>query len=118
MSEGVLVALIAVPVGLLTVYVTYLVSKRQNSGSIQTSEAVDLWAESNALRQEYKNRAEILEARLEEVNAQLQEVMTQLTTLQGKSDNMVKKIDALKKIINSLREENKRLIAEKKKGTV
>lgn len=94
--------------------ITYLISRRNNSGSISTSDAASLWAESNALRQEYKDRAEKLEARLEEVNRQLQDVLTQLGTLQGKSDRMIEKIDELKRIIADLRSENKRLLALKK----
>lgn len=99
---------------IITASITYFIAKRNTSGNISTSDAASLWAESNALRQEYKDRAEKLEARLEEVNRQLQGVMTQLTELKGKGDKMIQKIDELKRIITKLRAENQRLLAFKK----
>lgn len=116
MNTEIIVALIVFAGGGLTVFFNWQMNKRQNSGSVSTSDAASLWAESNSLRSEYKDRAERLEARLEEVNRQLQEVLTQLTSLQGKSDRMIRKIDELKKIIASLRAENSRLLSQRKKG--
>lgn len=116
MSTEVIVALIVLAGGSLTVLGNYLMNRRQTSGNVSTSDAASLWAESNALRAEYKDRAEKLEAQLEEVNSQLQKVLTQLTSLQGKSDRMIAKIDELKKVIATLRTENTRLLAERKKG--
>jgi peptidoglycan hydrolase CwlO-like protein len=93
--------------------VTYFISKRNNSGSISTSDAASLWKESNDLRQEYRDRAEQLEQRLQEVNTKLQAVMEELNTLRSNSVNMSAKIESLKKIIAELQEENKRLLAQK-----
>lgn len=115
MSTEVIVAIIVLAGGGLTVYGNYLISKRQTSGNITTSAAADLWEESNNLRNEYKERAEKLEAQLEEVNSKLRTVMSQLTVLKGKGDKMIKKIDELKRTIAKLRKENSRLLAEKKK---
>lgn len=115
MNTEIIVALIVLVGGGLTVLGNYLINKRNTSGNVSSSDAASLWAESNALRAEYKDRAEKLEARLEEVNSQLQIVLTQLTLLQGKSDKMIAKIDELKKVIVSLRQENARLIADKMK---
>lgn len=95
-------------------FVTYFVAKRNTSGTVQTSEAASLWAESNALRAEYKQRAEKLEARLEEVNNQLSEVMTQLQNMKGNNLVMESKIQELQRIIKELREENQRLLALKR----
>lgn len=94
--------------------VTWLVARRQNSGSVSTSDAATLWVELNAIKDEYKDRSEKYELRLEENNRQLQEVLTQLTSLQGKSDKMGKKIDELKRVIAKLRAENQRLLAERR----
>ena len=123
MKTEVVVALIVFAGGGLTILGNYLISKRTTSGSISTSDAASLWAESNALREEYKaqakdnaDRADKLEKRLEEVNTQLQEVMAQLTALKGDSATMIKKIDELKRIIAKLRKENSRLIAERKRA--
>lgn len=93
---------------------TYLVARRNTSGSVSTSDAASLWKESNDLRQEYKDRAEKLEERLEEVNTQLTEVMAQLTELKGNSVIMESKIKELQRIIAELREENQRLLSLKK----
>lgn len=40
---------------LVTAIATYFINKRKSSGKISTSEAADLWAESRAIREEYKN---------------------------------------------------------------
>lgn len=94
--------------------VTYFVARRNTSGSVSTSQAAELWAESNALRAEYKQRAEKLEARLEEVNNQLSAVMKQLNELKVNSAGMEYKIQELQRIIKELREENQRLLALKR----
>lgn len=96
--------------------VTYFVAKRNTSGSISTSDAASLWAESNKLRQEYRERAESLEKQLEAVNTKLQSVMDELGNLRINSANMIEKIAELKAIINQLRDENRRLLAEKEDG--
>lgn len=130
MSTEVTVALIVTGGGALTLAGNWLMNnrrikseERKNSGSIQTSEAVDLWAESNALRQEYKEQAEAnqvradkLEAQLKQVNAKLLKVMDELTSLKANSDTMIEKIEELKVIISELRAENARLIALKQQG--
>lgn len=122
MSTEIIVALIVLVGGALTVLGNYLVSRRQakteerkTSGSISTTEAATLWAESNALRKEYRERAESLEKQLEEVNNKLQSVMDELGKLRINSATMIEKIAELKSIIAGLRDENKRLLAEKEK---
>lgn len=65
------VALVVAIVGPLATYVT---ASRKLSGKIGTSEAGDLWAESRAMRDEYRERTAALEARvakLEQANADL-----------------------------------------------
>lgn len=111
------VAPILVLVGIIiSSWVTWLVARRTTSGSISTSDAASLWAESNALRKEYRDRAEQLEAQLEEVNAKLRTVMDELSNLRANSDTMITKIDELKQIIKTLRAENVRLLALKEQG--
>lgn len=114
MSTEVTVALIVLVGGLATTIATYLLGKRASSGSIATSQAAELWAESNKLRAEYKERAEKLEARLEEVNNQLSEVMAQLADLKTSSVVQTEKIKELQRIVAELREENQRLLALKR----
>ena|ERR1035437_3077957 len=98
---------------LATGIISFLIARRKNSGSISTSDATSLWAESNALRAEYKNRAENLEQQLTKVNTQLQTVLGELTKLKGHNTVMMQKVDELKRIINKLRAENTRLLALK-----
>lgn len=93
--------------------ITYFIARRTTSGSISTSDAASLWAESNRLRQEYRERAESLEQQLEQVNTKLQSVMDELSKLRINSATMIEKIAELKSIIAGLREENKRLLALK-----
>lgn len=118
----------------LTAYISWKIAKRQNSGSISTSEAVDLWAESNSLRADYKEQAEKNQLRaekaeeqlrknneqLQEVNLKLQKVIDELVNVKASSaassELMVKKINELKSIIKKLRAENQRLLA-RKRGT-
>lgn len=94
--------------------VTYFIARRNNSGSINTSQAAELWNESNKLRAEYKDRAEKLEDRLQEVNNQLSEVMSQLQAMKGNNVAMESKIKELQRVIQELREENQRLLALKR----
>lgn len=94
--------------------VTYFVARRNSSGNINTSQAAELWAESNRLRAEYKERAEKLETRLQEVNNQLSVVMAQLSDLKTSSIVQAGKIEELQRIIKELREENQRLLALKR----
>lgn len=93
--------------------VTYFIARRNNSGSISTSDAASLWKESNDLRQEYRSRAESLEAQLTTVNAKLQSVMDELGKLRSSSADMTVKISELQSIIKELQEENKRLLAQR-----
>lgn len=98
--------------------VTYFIARRNSSGSISTSDAASLWKESNTLRQEYRDRAELLEKRLEEVNTKLEAVMEELNTLRSTSIGMEAKIESLKKVITELQEENKRLLAQRGQQSV
>lgn len=45
----------AVGAALVTGYITWRISKRLNSGSIDTSAAADLWTESQAMRKELRD---------------------------------------------------------------
>lgn len=60
---------------------TYLIARRRMSGSVESSEAVELWKESSAMRKDYRILLERADARitalegrisiLEELNAEL-----------------------------------------------
>lgn len=117
MNTEIIVALIVFVGGGLSVVGNYLVHKRKTSGSIDTTEAATLWVELNAVKDEYKQRAEKYESRLEAVNAELDQVMIELTNWQTKGVRMAKRIDDLKRLVARLRKENARLLAERKQGT-
>lgn len=117
MDTGVAVALIGVSGVVIGVISNIIVSRwqasneaRKNSGTVDTSEAAQLWEESNNLRKEYRDRAEKLEEQLKEVNAKLDEMTGKLNKLQSSNTKMSKKIEELKKVINKLRAENERLL--------
>lgn len=121
MSTEVGVALIVFAGGALTLLGNWWMNRsrikseeRKTSGDIATSDAASLWAESNALRAEYKERAEKYEIRLQEVNDELAKVTRELTRLRSDSVDMEKKIKKLTGIIEELRKENQRLLALKK----
>ncbi len=94
--------------------VTYFIARRNTSGNINTSQAAELWAESNKLRAEYKERAEKLEKQLEDVNEQLSEVMKQLGSLREDGAQKDGRIEELERLVKQLREENQRILRQKR----
>lgn len=105
--------------------------ERQNSGTITTTEAVDLWKESNAVRDAWRTQAETNLARAERAEEQIRKNNSQLINLNQKlsdvmdefikfrhnasrdSDLMQRKIDELKGIIKKLQAQNQRLLTMK-----
>lgn len=73
--------------GVLTAFIAavggFLVARRKSSGTIDTSEAKELWEESQAIRRELRERVAELENRikmLEENNLRNQELIIELKT--------------------------------------
>lgn len=60
-------------------FVTWLVARRQRSGRVDTTEAHDLWAESQTMRQELRAEISTLRTRLNEVEAELTETKSKLS---------------------------------------
>lgn len=96
----------------------YYAARLKNSGTVDTSDAASLWAESNALRKEYKERAEQLEAQLKDVNTKLQSVMDELAQMKLSNINMAAKIAELERLIEELQRKNKELLELKQKDHV
>lgn len=88
--------------GALTAFVAWRVSKRQHSGSVDTSEAASLWAESQAMRQEL--RAEVIASRgeLSSLRVELAEVRTQLLAVRAEADHYREEAASLKARITAL----------------
>lgn len=66
----------------VTAMLSYLIARRRSSGSVATSEAAELWAESGRLRSEMRTRIADLEGQLQEsrlANEGLREINRQLT---------------------------------------
>jgi len=139
-KEAILTLALALLTGpALGVLANYLLGRRkanlqekQSSGTITTSEAVDLWQESRALSDAWKDqaktnldRAEKAEEQIRKnneqlfaVNRKLSEVMDEFVKFKHSShkdsEAMQKKVDELKAIIKKLQGQNKRLLATKK----
>lgn len=135
MSTEVTVALITAIVGATTVAANIMVGRwkaqsedRKASGTVSTTEASELWAQTRTLIDEYKQSRqderemrEKLEARLEATNKKLFEVMTELSKVQKSNSklefsniDLMKKMDDLKEIIAKLTRENEQLLRLKK----
>lgn len=57
---------------LATAAVTYLVARRQHSGSIRTTEAATLWAESAAMRKELHDEVVGLRKRIDDLENEVE----------------------------------------------
>jgi len=71
---GVLTALIAAVGG-------YVVARRRNSGTVRTSEAATLWAESNQMRQELREEVVHLRQECESLRAEVIRLRAEVTRL-------------------------------------
>lgn len=106
MSESLRVGLEIVTVvlsgGALTAFVGWRIAKRQTSGSVNTSEAASLWAESQAMRQEL--RAEVVASRNEvsSLRIELAEVRSALTAVRAEADHYRQESQALQARISVL----------------
>lgn len=129
------VALITGPA--LGVLVNYLLGRRKanlddkiRSGTVSSSEATELWAQTRTLIDEYKasrqderEMREKLEQRLEVTNKKLFEVMDELAKLQESNSSLkisnaelMRKIDDLKRLMAKLTRENEKLLKLKTLG--
>jgi chromosome segregation ATPase len=72
------VALSAVIAAALGAVGTWAAVRRQRSGSVETSEAKDLWDESKAIREELRNESAALRTRLADAEIKLADTLTKL----------------------------------------
>lgn len=88
--------------GALTALVAWLVSRRQHSGRVDTSEAASLWAESQAMRQEL--RAEVIASRGEvsSLRTELAEVRAALSAVRAEADRYREESAVLRARISAL----------------
>lgn len=97
---------------------TYWGVVRKLSGKITTSEASQLWAESSAIRTDYRDenvrlydRLVLAEARIAKMESNAEELRQLNRELQKICDRLTAELEAVKKENELLRAENKALLA-------
>jgi predicted RNase H-like nuclease (RuvC/YqgF family) len=97
----------------------YLAAARKLSGKIQTSEASDLWAESQSIREEYRAHIAELKVDLKTCIERVEAVEQQNLKLNGENGELRAKVSSLETEVERLTVENKMLrtrIAELEAG--
>lgn len=95
---------------------SYLVALRRLSGKIATSEAAELWQESKAIREDYRERLASLEARVAQLEQQNNELVAANLKLRENKNKLESTVASLLARAKSLEEKNARLRAELKGG--
>lgn len=73
----------------------FILSRRSQSGRVETSAAVDLWKESSTMRGELHRRIEHLETRLDEKTHELDEMKRENTALRTEVTLLREKVQRL-----------------------
>jgi uncharacterized coiled-coil DUF342 family protein len=97
------VALSAVLAAALGAVGTWAAVRRQRSGSVETSEAADLWTESKAIREELRKEANALRTRLAEAEVKLADTLTKLAETNMKLLTAYNQANALREEVFELR---------------
>lgn len=66
--------LVGIATSLVSGILVYLASRRRNSGKVATSDAADLWAESNAMRKELRDEVASLRVEREKQADRIREL--------------------------------------------
>ena len=94
MNTTALIAIFAAAIGPLLVYIAAI---RKASGKVASSEAADLWAESAAIRKDYKDRIAELERRIERFEDRDREMQRELDDCKLRSRDLALNCDRLRK---------------------
>lgn len=86
--DGALAAIAAVVGAVVTAAVTYLVARRQSSGTVGTSQADLLWKEAAAIRTEYRTRIEQLEAQILTLHAENTDMKMEVVGLRNENTDL------------------------------
>jgi septal ring factor EnvC (AmiA/AmiB activator) len=81
MNSPLVLALVGMAGILITALFTYLGTKRKGGGTIKTSEAADLWGQTQALLHQLSDEAAASRAESAELRKELEEVRRELRTL-------------------------------------
>lgn len=99
MNAGLSAAIIALIGVITTAVIGYLVARRQSSGKIATTEAEQLWKESNSLLNRYKS--DLIEAR-----AETTALREEIRTLRTETSSLQLQTNALQATIAKIRQES------------
>lgn len=80
MDPAIIVAIIAATVAVGGPLVTWRIAKRQHSGAINTSDAVQLWTESATMRSDLRTEIVGLRAQLVEASKNITNLLAQIAT--------------------------------------
>lgn len=78
----------------LTGLLGYLGVRRVGSGKIGTSEAKDLWAESQSMRRELRDEVSSLRIQLGEAHKEADRLRNRVIELEGKVQDLSSRVDA------------------------
>lgn len=105
MSEPILIALFVLLGGALTALVGYLISRRTNSGTVETSAAVELWREGAAQR-------EYLTVQVVGLREQLIKSLAEATAASSRIGELLARVDTEQRATATAREETRLSRAE------
>ncbi len=104
--------LVAISAAIVAPLLTYVIAARRMSGKIQTSEASDLWAESRALRDDYKSQVGMLQTQVKDLISRVRELEENKTTLEKANLQLARRVDDLENELASVKKENQALRAD------
>ncbi len=104
--------LVAISAAIVAPLLTYVIAARRMSGKIQTSEASDLWAESRALRDDYKSQVGMLQTQVKDLISRVRELEENKTMLEKANLQLARRVDDLENELASVKKENQALRAD------
>jgi uncharacterized coiled-coil DUF342 family protein len=110
------IAVVAASTGIVTTVLTYLLSKRRSSGSVETSEASELWRESAALRDQLRTEAATLRAEVESMRAEAAAMRTEMAALRAETAQLREEAATLREEAALLRTSEARCREEQMKA--
>lgn len=87
---------------LITAFVSYLIARRTNSGSVDTSDAAVLWAESQAMRKELRDEVVSLRTELTGVKRDLIKANRENEISHAKIIKLIGRVKQLEKHVKEL----------------
>jgi chromosome segregation ATPase len=96
--------LIPVAVAIVAPLGAYLLAARRMSGKVQTSDAGELWAESRAIRDDYRNRLLDAADRSRDLEARVAKLENSNNELNRENFALQNKVLALERLVTELRD--------------